>query len=169
MAVLAVGPVPFEPVTLLALVVLGVAVVTAVVPGVPTGLVSLAGVGLYWWGTGFAEPGTLALAALVVLCLLMVLADWLGELVAARVGGASTLTTVVAGAVGLVLLVFTGPVGMLLGAATVVFVLEFRRQGRAGAGLRAAGAFVAGFFASAAIQALLALLVFAGTLWVALG
>ena len=154
--------------TLLAFLVLAGAVLSAVLPGVPTGLVSLIGVGLYWWGSDFSEPGTLVLATLVGLCLLMVAADWLGGLVAAKVGGASAFTTLVAGGVGLALLFVTGPIGMILGSAAVVFVLEYRAHRDASAGATAAGAYVLGFFASAIVQALLAVTVLLSVGWVAL-
>jgi uncharacterized protein YqgC (DUF456 family) len=154
--------------TVLAFLVLAGAIASAFLPGVPTGVVSLLGVGLYWWGSGFTEPGTLVLATLVGLCLLMVAADWFGGIVAAKVGGASTVTTLVAGAVGLALLFVTGPVGMILGSAAVVFALEFRRRRDAGEGAKAAAAYVLGFFASAIVQAFLALTVLLAVGWIAL-
>lgn len=157
-----------DVVTLVALVVLLVAVASAFVPGAPTGLVSLAGVFIYWWGSGFTDPGTVVLVTLVAVCLLAVLADWLGGVVAARVGGASTLTTLLAGLVGIVLLVFTGPLGMLVGSAATVFAVELWRGRGVGSGAKAAGAYVLGFFASALVQALLAFSVFVAILWVAL-
>ena len=154
--------------TVLAFVVLAGAIVSAFLPGVSTGVVSLSGVGLYWWGSGFTDPETVVLVALVGLCLLMVAADWFGGVVAAKVGGASTVTTLVAGGVGLGLLFVTGPVGMILGSAAVVFVLEYRNHRDASAGATAAGAYVLGFFASAIVQALLALTVLLSVGWVAL-
>jgi uncharacterized protein YqgC (DUF456 family) len=153
--------------TLLALALLLAGVATAVLPGVPAGLVSLAGVAVYWWGTGFAQPGPVLLIALAAVGILMLAADWLGGVVAARAGGAATTTSVAAGVVGLVLLVATGPVGMLLGAAVTVFTLEYRRGRDARAGATAAGTYVLGFLASGAVQALLALSMFVGVLVVA--
>lgn len=149
-----------------AFVVLLAGVVSAVVPGVPTGLVSLAGVGIYWWATDFTEPGTVVLAVLAGICVLTVVADWVSEVVAAKFGGAATSTTIVAGVFGLVLLFFTGPVGMLLGAGAVVFVLEYRRQRDINASATAAGAYVLGFFASAVVQAFLALSVLIAMGWI---
>lgn len=132
-------------------------VVTAFLPGVPAGLLSLAGVGLYWWGSGFTEPGVVLLVTLVVVALLSLVADWGGGLVAAKAGGAATTTTLVAGLVGVSLLVFTGPLGMLVGSVTTVFVLEYRRHQNPTAGARAAIAYVLGFFTSAFVQALFGL------------
>jgi uncharacterized protein YqgC (DUF456 family) len=157
-----------SPLAIFALLVLLAAVVSAFVPGLPTGIVSLVGVSLYWWSTGFVEPDGLVLAVLVVVCLLALCADWFGGLVAAKVGGASTLTTVVAGGVGLALLFVTGPVGMILGSASVVFALEYRKHRDAGGSAVAAGAYVVGFFASAVVQAFLAFTVFVSVLWIAI-
>lgn len=132
-------------------------VVGAVFPGVPAPLLSLAGVVVYWWHTGFTEPGTVVLVALVLTAGLALLADWLGGLVAARVGGASTTSALAAGAVALVLLFVAGPVGVLVGAAGTVFLVEYIRGRDARAGAAAAGAYVLGLFASALAQALLTL------------
>ena len=142
-------------VTVAAFVLLVGGVVGAVVPGAPAGLLSLAGVYLYWWGSGYTDPGTLALVALTLIGVLTLVADWFGGVVAARVGGASTTTTVVAGAVSLVLLVVAGPLGVLVGSVATVFLLEFRKHRDAAEGATAAGAFVVGFFASAVAQLLL--------------
>lgn len=152
----------------LSFVVLLAGIPSAFIPAVPTGALSLAGIGLYWWSTGFTEPGTAILVTLAGLCVLTVAADWFGGVVAARVGGASTGTTLVAGGVGLGLLFVTGPIGMILGSATAVFVLEYRRHRDVGTGVRAAGTYVLGFFASAIVQAFLALTVLVAVAWVAL-
>lgn len=156
-----------DPLALVALLLLLSAVVSAFVPGLPTGFISLVGIILYWWSTGFVEPGTITLAVLVAVSLLTLAADWFGGLVAARVGGASTVTTLLAGVVGLGLLLVTGPVGMVLGSASVVFALEYRKHRNASKGAVAAGAYVLGFFASAVVQALLAFTVFLSVLWIA--
>lgn len=144
-------------VTVLAFLLLVVGVAGSVVPGVPAGLTSVAGVLVYWWGTGYAEPGTLVLVALVGVGLLVTAADWLAGVVAARVGGASASTSILAGLVGLALLIPTGPAGMVLGSAATVFVVEFWRNRDAAASATAAGAYVVGFFASTVVQALLTL------------
>jgi uncharacterized protein YqgC (DUF456 family) len=157
-----------DVVTVLAFVLLVSGVAGAVLPGVPAALLSLGGVYLYWWGSGFADPGTLVLAVLTLVGVLALAADWLGGVVAARAGGASTTTTLVAGVVGLLLLVVAGPVGVLIGSVTTVFVLEYRSHRDASRGATAAGAFVVGFFASAVAQLLLTLSVLVAMVGVAL-
>jgi uncharacterized protein YqgC (DUF456 family) len=154
--------------TAVAFLLLAAGVVGAFFPGVPAALLSLAGVLVYWWASGFAEPGTLVLAALVVTALLALAADWFGGVVAARAGGASATTTALAGVVAVALLFVAGPVGVLAGAAGTVFIVEYARRRDARAGVRAAGAFVLGFFASALVQALLTLAILVAMVAVAL-
>lgn len=144
-----------DVVTVVAFLLLLAGVVGAVLPSVPGAVLSIAGVFLYWWGTGFSDPGPVVLAALLGTGVLAVLADWFGGVVAARVGGASTTSALLAGVVGLLLLFVAGPVGVLVGAAGTVFVVEYLKGRNAREGVVAAGAYVVGFFASALAQVLL--------------
>lgn len=133
-----------------ALVVLGV--VGTLVPLLPGAALSLAGVYLYWWTTGFASPGPIALAGLTVLGLVAVALDYLSGPVAARAGGASLRTTLLASLVGLVLLFPFGPLGLLCGLAGTVFLLEYRRHRDVEASLRTAGYATVGVLVSAVVQ-----------------
>lgn len=128
-------------------------VVGSLVPQVPGAPVSIAGVYCYWFATG--EPGTLVLAVLTLVGLLTWVVDFAGGAVAARVGGASTKTAVVAGVVGLVLFFVTGPLGIIVGVALTVFVVEFYRQQDARKGLKAALVTTVGMLASGVAQAML--------------
>jgi len=130
-------------------------VLGCVVPGVPGAPLSLAGIYLYWWATGFAEPGLGLLATLSLLGLLAFVADVGAEVVSARIGGASLTTSLVAGAVGIVLFVVLTPVGALLGVVAAVFVLEYLRHRDAARGATAAGVVVLGILASTVVQVLL--------------
>jgi uncharacterized protein YqgC (DUF456 family) len=136
----------------LALALLVVGVVGAVVPLVPGALSSLAGVYLYWWSTGYAEPGPLVLAALTGVGLIAVVVDYFSGAIAARAGGASTLTSVAAAVVGFLLFFVAGPVGVLLGVAGTVFAVELWRSRDAEASLRTALYATAGVLASTVAQ-----------------
>ncbi|MFB6171158.1 MAG: DUF456 domain-containing protein [Haloarculaceae archaeon] len=138
-----------------ALALLALGVLGSAVPLLPGPLLSLAGVLGYWWATGYAAPGPLALAVLLVLGTLALALDYLGGAVAARASGAPTATSLVAGVVGLLLLAVLGPLGMLVGVVGAVFLLELHRHGDAGAGVRTALATAVGTTASAAVQVLL--------------
>lgn len=157
-----------DPVVVVAFLLLFAGVVGSLLPGIPAAVLSTAGVLVYWWNTGFAEPGTVLLVVLLGTGLLAALSDWLGGVVAARVGGASTLSAVVGGLVGVVLLFGVGPVGMVVGAAVTVFGIEYARRRDARSGAAAAGAYVVGFFASALAQALLTVAILVAMVAVAL-
>ncbi|MDS0258774.1 DUF456 domain-containing protein [Haloarcula sp. S1CR25-12] len=128
-------------------------VVGSLVPQVPGALLSLAGVYSYWYATG--EPGIWLLVGLTLVGVLTWVVDFFGGAIAARAGGASTTTAVLAGVVGLVLFFFTGPLGIILGVAGTVFAVEFYRQQDARKGLKAALVTTAGMLASSVAQAVL--------------
>jgi uncharacterized protein YqgC (DUF456 family) len=137
----------------LAFVLLVGGVVGSLVPQVPGAPISVAGVYTYWYATG--DPGVLLLAALTLVGVLTWVVDFVGGAVAARVGGASTTTAVLAGVVGLLLFFVTGPLGIILGVAVTVFVVEFYRQEDARKSLKAALVTTAGMLASGVAQAAL--------------
>lgn len=112
-----------------ALALLTGGVVASLLPLVPSGLLSLAGVYLFWWSTGFGAPGTGFVAVATLAGLAAVAADSLGTPVAAGFAGASVRAAVVAGVVGILLFPVAGPLGVLAGAAGVVYLAQ-RRRGR---------------------------------------
>lgn len=136
-----------------ALLVLGVA--GSALPVVPGASLSVAGLLVYWWQSGYAEPGPLLFGALLLLGLLALAADWFGGALSAKAGGASLRTTVVAAVAGLLLLPFLGPLGIVLGVAGAVFVLEFHDNRDARRSARTAGYATVGMLASSAVQVLL--------------
>ncbi len=139
-------------------VVLGVAgVVGSVVPLLPGAPLSLLGIGLYWWSSGFSEPGLLSIVVIAVIGLTAVVTDTFAGAIAAKFGGASWVTTTLAGLVGFALLFVTGPLGMLLGIAITVFGAEVYRHRDARAGARTALVATIGVIGSAAMQFVLTL------------
>lgn len=140
---------------LVAIALAVVGVVGTVAPLVPGALLSLSGVLLYWWSTGYADPSLPVLVTLVFVGVLTLVVDYFGGAIAARAGGASSLTTGAAVVVGVVLLFVTGPVGFLLGIALTVFAVEFYRNNDAEGSARAALYATAGVLASTVVQVLL--------------
>jgi uncharacterized protein YqgC (DUF456 family) len=136
------------------------AVVGSLVPMLPGGLLSLAGVYLYWWHTGYSDPGLVMLVVPTLLAVLVIAVDWLGGAISAKVSGASNSTTVLAGVAGFVLFFVAGPIGILLGIAGVVFLAEYRRTGTRDTSLRTAVYTTIGMLASNLAQALLTGLIF---------
>lgn len=144
----------------LALLLALLGVVGSVVPLVPSALLSLAGVYLYWWHTGYTDPGLLVLAGLTLLGLLVVAVDWLAGAISASVSGASTGTTALAGIAGAALFFVAGPVGILLGVAGTVFLAEFRRTKDSRGSARTAAYTTVGMLASSVAQVLLTVVLF---------
>lgn len=144
-----------EPLVAVAFALLVVGVVGSIAPLLPGPLLSLAGVLLYWFASGYTDPSLLVLAALVIVGVVGVAVDLFGGAMGARAGGASTTTTAVAALVGLALFFVAGPVGVVLGVAGTVFIVEFARERDASASLTAALAATVGILASAVVQVLL--------------
>lgn len=144
-----------EALTLLAVGLLVLGFVGSVVPALPGALLSVAGVLLYWWSTGYADPSTLVLAGFLVVGLFAAAVDYFGGAVAAGAGGASRWTVAAAAVVGFLLLFVVGPLGVILGVAGTVFALEFRRHGDVRRGGTAAVYAVVGVLGSALVQLLL--------------
>ncbi|MFB6142808.1 MAG: DUF456 domain-containing protein [Halorientalis sp.] len=153
-----------DPVTWAAIALGLLGVVGSVVPLVPGALLGLAGVYLYWWGTGYADPGLGALVLLTLLGAFAVAVDWLAGAVSATVSGASNRTTAAAGVAGFVLFFVAGPVGILAGVAAVVFAAEFRRHGDPRASARTAAYTTVGMLASSVAQVGMTALLFLGLL-----
>lgn len=142
-------------VVILAVVLLIAGVVGSVVPLIPGAFLSLGGVYLYWWHTGYTDPGTIVLVALTLVGIVTLLVDWLAGAIAAKVSGASTRTTAAAGIVGALLFLVAGPVGVLLGIAGTVFVIESAGGTSTDRSLKIAISTTLGVMASALVQALL--------------
>ena len=143
--------------TLVAFGLLVGGVVGSLVPVVPGALLSLGGVYLYWWHTGYAEPHLLWLVLLTLGGLLAVAFDWLGGAIATSAGGGSGRSTLAAGIVGFALFFIAGPVGVVAGVAGTVFALEYVGGDSAAASLRVAAYATVGILASAVVQILVTL------------
>lgn len=146
-----------DPLAVVAVALLVAGVVGSLVPGVPGPLLSLAGVYLHWWASGYAEPGAVALVALTLVGLFALAVDLLAGLLATRAGGASWWVSAAAGVAGLLLFFVAGPAGVAVGVAGTVFVLTLVTGRDAGESARAALYATVGVLGSALIQALLAL------------
>jgi len=141
--------------TLVAAVALLLAgVVGSVLPMVPGAGLSMAGIYLYWWSTGYATPGLPAVAAFTLVGVGAIVADHFAGAVAAKAGGASTKTTLLAAVAGLPLALVAGPVGLVGGVTAVVFLAELARTREVGRSLRSGLFATVGVLGSAAVQLL---------------
>lgn len=144
-----------EVLAVAALLIMLLGVVGSVAPLLPGPLFSLLGVYLYWWQSGYAEPGPLLLVALTLVGVFAVVAEYFAGAISARAGGASLATTVLAALVGVVLFFVAGPLGVVLGVAVTVFAVEFYRHNDAERSLRTAVYTTVGMLASTVVQLLL--------------
>jgi len=143
-----------EVVLVVAVALLVAGMVGSVLPAVPAGGFSLAGIWVY--ALFGAEPlGPLVLAALTLAAVGTVVVDHVGGPVAARLGGSSNRTAILAGLVGLVLLFVLGPVGIIVGVVGTVFLLEVYEGADTETAARRAVYTAAGVLGSALAQLLL--------------
>jgi len=100
-------------------------VVGSVLPLIPAGLVSLAGVWAYvLFG---AEPlGALVVASLTLAGVATVVLEHFAGPLAARASGASTEVTVASAVGGLLMMFVLGPIGIVVGVVGTVFLLELK-------------------------------------------
>lgn len=146
----------------LALLVLGV--VGAVIPLVPGALCSIAGVLLYWWSTGFDEPGLLFVVGVVIVGIGAFFVDWLAGAISSKVGGASTKSAIVAAVVGTLAFFVAGPIGVIAGVAVAVFATEFYLHGDVQRGSKVSLYATVGLLGSTVVQVLVTLSILAGFL-----
>lgn len=95
----------------------------SVVPLVPAGLLSL--IGLWVYALFGAEPfGWLPLAGLTLAALVTIVLEQLGGPIAAKLGGSSNRTVIVATIGGVVCMFLLGPLGIIIGVVATVLLLE---------------------------------------------
>jgi len=143
-------------------------VVVSVLSRLPGVVLSLAGVYLYWWDSGYAKPGALTVAALTLVAVLVLAGQLSDRFLATRVGGVSTVIATIGGFVGAVCFAVLGSIGLVLGTVVTVFVLEYVRRRDAKQSVLAALAVVFGAFAARLIRTLMAALVLVVMVLVAL-
>ncbi len=138
--------------TLIAAALMILAVVGSFVPMMPGALLSILGILVYWYGTGFTRPSTFFLVAFILTSIFAVAMDYFSGVIAAKAGGASARTSIIAGAVGFLLFFVLGPLGILLGVVGTVFIRQYLLTGEKDRSLRTAAYSAAGVLGSAIIQ-----------------
>lgn len=147
--------VALDIVTIVAACLLAAGVVGSALPSVPGPLLSLAGIVVFWLGGGTGVSETI-LIVLGVVAVLVVVFDWLAGALAAKYGGASWTSSIVGGIVGILLLFVFGPIGVILGVAITIFVMEALRKNPRHA-TRAATYSTVGALGSAVVQVVMTL------------
>lgn len=109
----------------IAVLLLITGIFTSLIPLIPGGAISLSGVVLYWWSTGYTTPDEITMAIFVGFGLTAVFLDWFGGAIASSMGGAGKITVILSMVVGLTGLVVAGPLGLLIGFPLTIFVIKF--------------------------------------------
>lgn len=138
----------------LALLVLGVA--GSVLPLVPSGLVSLAGIWTYVL-FGSEPVGPIVGAVLTLTALATAVFEYFGGPIAAKASGSSNQIVVAATIGGLVLLFVLGPIGVIVGIVGTIFLLELKDGADAKTAARRSVYTAVGVLASSVAQILLTL------------
>lgn len=149
-----------ELVLVAAIALLVVGVIGSVVPLVPSGLVSLAGVWAY--ALFGSEPvGPILVTILTLTALLAAVFEHLGGPIAAKASGSSNQVMVASTVGGLLLLFVMGPIGIIVGVVGTVFLLELKSGTDIEIAARRSLYTAAGVLASSVVQILLTLSILA--------
>lgn len=119
--------------SLLTLVVIALllgGVVVSVAPKIPGGVaLTVAGVYLHWFGTGFSEPHSMVVILLTMIGIFILLSNLVGPVIRKKIGDTPAITTTIGGLVGAVGSFIWGTPGFIVGMFLTVFVLEYLRRG----------------------------------------
>jgi uncharacterized protein YqgC (DUF456 family) len=134
----------------LALLVAGV--IGSFLPLVPGSLISIAGISIYWWSTGFTQPSALPLILMYLTAFTALIFDLFAGAIGSKAGGASDKTVQMAAIAGLIFFFVAGPIGTIVGITAVVLMREYLLTGDPEISLRAAFYTIVSVLGSAIIQ-----------------
>lgn len=137
---------------------LAVGIAGVVLPAIPGSALLVVGVVLVAWAEGFTRVGWPTITATVLLSALIWATDWVAAVLGAKAFGASKWSILGAG-VGLLLGMFLGLPGIILGPAVGAVAFEYWKDPNFQKALQAgAGAFL-GFVVGSAVKVALAFVV----------
>ena len=139
----------------LSVLLLVAGVIGSFAPLVLGALLSIIGVSLYWWSTGFTQPSIVVVVLLYLTALTALLFDLFAGAIGSKAGGASNKTVQMAAIAGLVFFFITGPIGMIAGVTGVVLAREYLITGESKKSLKAAAYTAISVLGSAIIQGFL--------------
>lgn len=120
----------------------------------PGALFSLIGVGIYFFMT--QDPSLTFVVFAGITGLLALVTDWFAGSIAAKYGGASNKTSLMAGVAGVIGFIFLGgPIGLALAVAATVFLREYLIHQDSSKSLKASVYATVGVLGSALVQAML--------------
>jgi len=109
---------------LVAIILLLLGIIGSILPGIPGPIFSILGILLYWWSTGYEEPGRILFFFMIGTAILALVLDYAASYIGAEKSGSSKETAIAAAVSSVVFFIFTGPIGILFGAGIVVFLRE---------------------------------------------
>lgn len=143
-----------ETLTLLIVGLFIAGIIGSIVPMMPGALFSLIGVGVYFFLT--EDPSLLFTVFAGLTGIFALATDWFAGSIAAKYGGASNRTSIMAGIAGVFGFIFLGgPIGLALTVAATVFIREYLIHGDSGKGSKAAIYATIGVLGSAVVQTFL--------------
>ncbi|MFQ3275454.1 MAG: hypothetical protein ACI9LV_000615 [Candidatus Nanohaloarchaea archaeon] len=145
-----------EIILIITLALLAAGVIGSFLPLVPGSLISIAGISIYWWNTGFTQPGILPLILMYLTALTALVFDLFAGAIGSKAGGASSKTVQMAAIAGVIFFFVAGPVGTIVGITAVVLIREYLLTGDTGISSRAAFYTIISVLGSAIIQGVLA-------------
>lgn len=145
-----------EPVNLLILLLLIGGVIGSLLPLIPGALLSLLATVVYVTAT--PNPSIIYIIFSLTIAAFALTADWLAGSIAAKYGGASNKTSLMAGIAGLIgFIFFGGPLGMTVLIAATVYIREYLIHGNQEISEKGALYATLGVLGSALIQTFLTL------------
>lgn len=131
-------------------------VVGSFVPLAPGALISIIGVTVYWWSSGFSNPNTLALILMYLTALTALFFDLFAGALGSKAGGASDKTVQMSAIAGGLFFFVGGPLGTVIGITAVVFLREYLLTGESMESSRAALYTVVSVLGSTLVQGAMA-------------
>lgn len=150
-----------NPINLVVLALFLAGIAGSIIPMAPGALFSLLGVGVYFSMT--EDPSMLFTGFAAVTGIFALATDWFAGSAAAKYGGASSKTSIMAGIAGVFGFIFLGgPIGLAIAVGVTVFIREYLIHGDSDVGVKAAVYATIGVLGSAVIQAILTLFILVG-------
>lgn len=108
----------------LALLLMIGGVIGSFLPVIPGPLVSISGVSIYFWSTGYSSPHPVIFSVIVLTGIFALGLDYLAGYIGADQSDASQKTAIAAGIASFLLFFVSGPIGILIGTGITVLLRE---------------------------------------------
>lgn len=108
----------------LAVALMIIGIIGSFMPAVPGPLMSIIGVTVYFWSTGYTVPSPLVFSLIVFTGLVALGLDYLASYVGADKAEASKRTAVAAAIASFLLFFVSGPIGIIIGTGGTVLLRE---------------------------------------------